>query len=242
MEKLKFGVKLIEVRKSKGLTQEEVAEKCKITVRTIQRIESGIVAPRAYTIKIISEVLGFDFFETSISGYDSNVADHNTKAGKHAILWYLKDLFNSKTNTMKKISILTSSFLMIGFLFVFILETKAQSDSKVNSNSLVIQFNNDESIKRIEAAFTNSLTLDSLIRIKNELKIKGITLNYINMEFDNTNHLLSIDCEVNCNDGFSGSFSVDFLKALRKDKRFGFYRDYSKNAKKPFGTGLIERG
>ena len=63
MEKLDFGTKLIDVRKAKGLTQDEVAEKCKITVRTIQRIESGAVKPRAFTIKIISDVLGFDFFE-----------------------------------------------------------------------------------------------------------------------------------------------------------------------------------
>ena len=70
MEKLGFGKKLIEVRKAKGLTQEEVAEDCKITVRTIQRIESGVVMPRASTIKIISETLGFDFFYTSNTGYE----------------------------------------------------------------------------------------------------------------------------------------------------------------------------
>ena len=70
METLDFGKKLIEVRKVKGLTQGDVAEKCKITTRTIQRIESGIVQPRAFTIKIISETLGFDFFETSDTGYD----------------------------------------------------------------------------------------------------------------------------------------------------------------------------
>ena len=45
MEKLEFRKRLIEVRKARGLTQEDVAEKCKITVRTIQRIESGAVKP-----------------------------------------------------------------------------------------------------------------------------------------------------------------------------------------------------
>ena len=63
MEKQAFGKKLLEVRKAKGLTQEEVAEKCGITIRTIQRIESGLVEPRVYTIKIISETIGFEFFE-----------------------------------------------------------------------------------------------------------------------------------------------------------------------------------
>ena len=78
MEKLDFGPKLIEVRKAKGLTQDEVAEKCKITVRTIQRIESGKVAPRAFTIKIISETLGFDFFETSNTGYEVFTENRNS--------------------------------------------------------------------------------------------------------------------------------------------------------------------
>ena len=61
----KIGKELEKIRKAKGLTQDELAEKCKINVRTIQRIESGDVNPRAYTIKIISSILGYDFFETS---------------------------------------------------------------------------------------------------------------------------------------------------------------------------------
>ena len=63
MEQPDFGRKLVEIRNVNGLTQEELAEKCKITIRTIQRIESGIVKPRAFTIKIISTILGFDFYE-----------------------------------------------------------------------------------------------------------------------------------------------------------------------------------
>jgi transcriptional regulator with XRE-family HTH domain len=88
MEKLDFGKKLIDVRKAKGLTQEEVAEKCKITVRTIQRVESGLVQPRAYTIKTISDVLGFDFFETSDTGYVVNEVNQNPIFEKRNPLWY----------------------------------------------------------------------------------------------------------------------------------------------------------
>ena len=131
MEKPGFGIKLIEIRKAKGLTQEEVSEKCKITVRTIQRIESGIVKPRAFTIKIISEALGFDFYEASNTGYDATSENENSKLKTITILWYLKDLFNLKTHTMKKISILTASFLMVGLaMFGFISKAQAQSDNK----------------------------------------------------------------------------------------------------------------
>lgn len=64
MKKPNFAQTLIDVRKSQGLTQEDVAQKCKINVRTIQRIESEIVKPRAFTIKVISETLGFEFFDS----------------------------------------------------------------------------------------------------------------------------------------------------------------------------------
>ena len=130
MEKLGFGKKLIEVRKARGLTQEEVAEDCKITVRTIQRIESGVVMPRASTIKIISETLGFDFFYTSNTGYEDCTEDQNSNLKNHNVLWYLKDLFNLKTNSMKKISSLSVSFLFIVIFFSQIIETKVQSINK----------------------------------------------------------------------------------------------------------------
>ncbi len=91
-----FREKLIEVRKARGLTQEDVAKMCKITVRTIQRLESGKVMPRAYTIKSISDNLGISFFETS----DLDVKDKERQSSQktQTICWYAKDLFNLKFN------------------------------------------------------------------------------------------------------------------------------------------------
>ncbi|MDD4637402.1 MAG: helix-turn-helix transcriptional regulator [Bacteroidales bacterium] len=53
MKQPELGRKISELRKAKGLTQEELVEKCNIGVRTIQRIETGEVTPRSYTIKAI---------------------------------------------------------------------------------------------------------------------------------------------------------------------------------------------
>lgn len=50
----------MEWRKAKGLTQEELAEKSHINVRTIQRIEAGAVEPRSYTLKAILTALDRD--------------------------------------------------------------------------------------------------------------------------------------------------------------------------------------
>ena len=54
MKQPELGKKISELRKEKGLTQEELVDKCNISVRTLQRIESGEVTPRSYTLKTIS--------------------------------------------------------------------------------------------------------------------------------------------------------------------------------------------
>lgn len=63
MKQPELGLKIQEWRKAKGLTQEELVERCNINVRTIQRIEAGEVTPRSYTIKAIMEVLDVSHFE-----------------------------------------------------------------------------------------------------------------------------------------------------------------------------------
>ena len=61
MKQPDLGLKILELRKAKGLTQEELVERCNINVRTIQRIEAGEVTPRSYTIKSIMDALEYDF-------------------------------------------------------------------------------------------------------------------------------------------------------------------------------------
>ena len=62
-----LGLKVTELRQQKTLTQEQLAEKCEVSARTIQRIESGEVDPRAYTLQCLSEALDFDFMEDNTS-------------------------------------------------------------------------------------------------------------------------------------------------------------------------------
>jgi transcriptional regulator with XRE-family HTH domain len=61
MNQPNLGLKVIELRQQKGLTQEQLAELCEVSARTIQRIESGEVDPRAYTLQCLSKALEFDF-------------------------------------------------------------------------------------------------------------------------------------------------------------------------------------
>jgi len=62
-----LGLKVTELRQSKGFTQEQLAEKCEVSPRTIQRIESGEVDPRAYTLQCLGTALDFDFMKDSTS-------------------------------------------------------------------------------------------------------------------------------------------------------------------------------
>ncbi len=64
-----LGKKIAEIRNIKGLSQEELAKKAGINVRSLQRIEAGHVQPRAYTLRVISEVLDFDLNDY---GYNDN--------------------------------------------------------------------------------------------------------------------------------------------------------------------------
>jgi transcriptional regulator with XRE-family HTH domain len=60
MKQPELGQKIQELRRKKGLTQEELVDTCKLNVRTLQRIESGEVNPRSYTTKIIFNALDYD--------------------------------------------------------------------------------------------------------------------------------------------------------------------------------------
>lgn len=61
MKQPDLGLRVAELRQQKGYTQEQLAELCEVSARTIQRIEAGDVDPRTYTINRLNEALNFDF-------------------------------------------------------------------------------------------------------------------------------------------------------------------------------------
>ncbi|HEY5122149.1 MAG TPA: helix-turn-helix domain-containing protein [Ignavibacteria bacterium] len=52
-----IGAKILEIRKRKGLTQEELSDLSKINLRTLQRIEKGDTEPHGNTLKNLCQVL-----------------------------------------------------------------------------------------------------------------------------------------------------------------------------------------
>jgi XRE family transcriptional regulator, regulator of sulfur utilization len=55
---MKADSPLASLRKSKGMSQEALAEVCGVSLRAIQRIEAGETSPRPHTIKVIAQALG----------------------------------------------------------------------------------------------------------------------------------------------------------------------------------------
>lgn len=82
MKQPELGKRITELRKGKGLTQEELVDKCNISVRTLQRIEAGEVTPRSYTVKTILAALDYDL--SKISDNDEN---------ERSFSEWLKDIF-----------------------------------------------------------------------------------------------------------------------------------------------------
>jgi len=132
MTQPELGKKIAELRKAKGLTQEELVEKCNLSVRTLQRIESGEVTPRSYTIRLILSALDVDIHE---------VVEHQPEAFSRTGLvfsnWpgqfyrYVFQLFNFKTNAMKKITILAITLsLIIAGVFLMSTDSIAQKAEK----------------------------------------------------------------------------------------------------------------
>ena len=119
MTQPELGKKIADLRKAKGYTQEELVEKCNLSVRTLQRIESGEVVPRSHTIRVIFAALDYKVYDSS-----------NIRL--RLFLKQVRDVFNLKTNTMKKLSILTMVFAAAAIVLLSVcLDGNAQSARKV---------------------------------------------------------------------------------------------------------------
>jgi len=130
MKQPELGKKIAELRKAKSLTQEELIVKCKLNVRTLQRIESGLVTPRSYTLKTIFAALEFTVNDSSESDFKRRVSSFFQ--GKIEQTYkYIIELFNLKTDTMKKLSILSAATIVLGLsLMTLCTESKAQKSNE----------------------------------------------------------------------------------------------------------------
>jgi transcriptional regulator with XRE-family HTH domain len=74
---MEFGTRLKEIRTCLNISQKELSEKTRLTLRTIQRIENNEVKPSLHSIKVISEALEIESSEliekSDIKPYEFNL-------------------------------------------------------------------------------------------------------------------------------------------------------------------------
>ena len=153
MNQQEFGYELARTRKSKGLTQSELAEKSGLSKRTIQRLESGLVTPRGYTLKALSAALDFDFLKELPNGLAKNEVSITRFILINSIIKQTVDLFNLKTNAMRKLSILTVIFGLTGIgIFTISNNSIAQTGPKFTDFGVmdsITEISQKEAIKAI---------------------------------------------------------------------------------------------
>jgi len=80
------GKKIKEIRTKSGMTQQELAEKAKINLRTLQRIENGEVSPRSFTLKEIAKALNIE--EQVLFSQEANSeTQENPRRDKTLLVW-----------------------------------------------------------------------------------------------------------------------------------------------------------
>lgn len=105
--------KIATARKLKGFTQEHLADLSNLTVRTIQRIESGESIPRAHTLKAIATALDINFTEliTNAESNDSIPNLQNTPAFAN---------YEDSKHFLKMLCLSCFSYLIIPFIHFLI--------------------------------------------------------------------------------------------------------------------------
>jgi transcriptional regulator with XRE-family HTH domain len=129
MKQPALGKKILELRLSRGLTQGELAEKCNLSLRTIQRIETSEVSPRSHTIRIIFSNLDYEIYNSfGRFSYKLDRIWYKLKLWFGKILRFILELINLKKNTMKKLSVLS---LIVIFVCAGILLSNENANAQV---------------------------------------------------------------------------------------------------------------
>jgi len=106
---------IIDSRKKLGLSQEALAEKAKVSLSTIQRIEKGTVKPRSFTLKILA---------TSLDMEASDLLSHLVD----------KKVPNSVFSALKKVNRYTLIFVFIPFVNLIIPSIVWKKNKQLPSN------------------------------------------------------------------------------------------------------------
>ena len=122
MDAVKMGKFLKELRKEKGLTQEQLGEKIGVTNKTVSRWENGNYIPPVECLAMLSDIYGISINEI-LSGQKltaeefSDAAEDNVKGA----LELSEQLFKKSNKTLTVMHVVSTALTM---LILFLLPTK----------------------------------------------------------------------------------------------------------------------
>ena len=104
-QELSIGEQVRLARQQKKLSQVELANKCSLNIRTIQRIENNEVTPQLYTLRIIGDVLDIELMKPVNPNAENNQ------------LLKLRNVFERRKQ-IRKFTFALAIFLMAAALFL----------------------------------------------------------------------------------------------------------------------------
>jgi len=130
-----LGQTILELRQGQNLTQEELVERCNLNVRTLQRIESGEVTPRGYTIKTIFTALDYDIDQIESSLQNKSAVRQIQYGWIAGIVYFMFGILETVVDyarfdyelpfyfpfvyiTVKTLALVSFTYFMLGFLGV----------------------------------------------------------------------------------------------------------------------------
>lgn len=118
MDSAKFGAFLIDLRKEKGLTQEQLAERLNVTNRTVSRWETGVNIPDIDILIILADFYDIDIREM-LDG-ERKTLDVDTEETE--VLLKAAEYSTMKENNLirKVFAVVISGVVAIGVLFLVI--------------------------------------------------------------------------------------------------------------------------
>lgn len=127
--------RIVEIRKSKGLSQEDLAELSKLNLRTIQRIENNENEPRGKTLNLVYDALGIKLENAEILNLSAKAKINESTIINSFFILVLNIILVSITGflTLDSESNLNSRIgaLLLSFFIPFFITYKTQKISEL---------------------------------------------------------------------------------------------------------------
>jgi len=186
-----IGTKISEIRKRKGLSQEELSEQAKINLRTLQRVESGESSPRGNTLKSLCEVLELNIEE---------ILDYRKKEDKNFLIVF-------------HLSALAFLVMPIGNIIIPLILWLTKRDKIISLNEQGVALLNYQIIWTI-LAYTSLITplLGALLHIDVGLRMFNLEL-FFGLYALNIIHIITVSVLVG--NGSRRTYYPQIIKILR---------------------------